>query len=85
MLSWPAFLPSCACSGERQKYIPVTRGPFPAIVGAPTGAAGRVSAWIGSGASAYRPILVSQELAQSLTAHAVKGLNDSGLNLVSDG
>lgn len=67
-------LPSerCARCG-RAKYLPVTRGPFPALTGKPSHAMAKTREYFGSGAAAQKRVLVSQELARSAIAEKVRG------------
>ncbi len=55
------------------KYLPVTRGPFPPLTGKPSHAMVRTREYFGSGGVAYKPVLISQEIARSLTAAKVRG------------
>ena len=58
---------------RRVKYRPVTRGFFPALTTLPTSAIARTKEAFGSGAAAHNRVLISQELAQALTADGVRG------------
>jgi hypothetical protein len=62
----------CATCG-RVKYLPVTRGFFPALTTKPTGAIVKTREYFGSGAAAHKRVLVSQELARALVAAKVRG------------
>jgi hypothetical protein len=62
----------CAKCG-RVKYLPVTRGFFPALTTKPSGAIVKTREYFGSGAAAHRRVLVSQELARALVAAKVRG------------
>lgn len=59
----------------RTKYLPVTRGAFPALTGEPsTGMAmAKSKEYFGSGASAHKGVLVSQAVARALAARNVRG------------
>lgn len=62
----------CAKCG-RIKVLPVTRGPFPPLAEEPSRPLVRTREHFGSGGQADRLILISQELARALAAHAVRG------------
>ncbi len=57
----------------RTKYLPVTRGPFPALRDTPVGSMVRTAEYFGSGAQADQHLLMSQGLARALTAGGVRG------------
>jgi hypothetical protein len=57
----------------RAKYLPVVRGPFPALLGDPTIAMTKTREYFGSGGRAYREVLVSQAIFRALAAHKVHG------------
>ena len=61
--------PSC----NRVKYLPITRGPFPSLIGSPSMTMAKTREYFGSGASASRGILISQGLARSLSQQKVRG------------
>jgi hypothetical protein len=64
----------CNCCG-RTKYKAPRRGFFPTPSAVPAGVAAFKSAqYFGSGASAYRAVLVSKELYAKLAASAIKGV-----------
>jgi hypothetical protein len=63
---------SCAKCG-RLKYLPIARGPFPALAEQPSRAVARTREYFGSGGQADKRIVVSQELARSLTTEKVRG------------
>ena len=65
----PLICPTCG----RAKYRPVVRGPLPAPLVEPRGHIARSEQWFGSGASAYREVLVSAELVAALRAARVRG------------
>jgi hypothetical protein len=65
----PPHCPTCG----RPKYGPVVRGPLPAPLVEPRGQIARSEQWFGSGASAYREVLVSAELAGAIRAAGVRG------------
>ena len=53
--------------------LPVTRGPFPALTREPVNAIARTRDYFGSGASAFRPVLVRSDLARALLDSRVRG------------
>jgi hypothetical protein len=57
----------------RTKYLPVTRGAFPALRDVPTAPLVRTAEYFGSGAQADQRVLISQDLARALTAGGVRG------------
>lgn len=57
----------------RTRYLPVTRGAFPALRGVPTTSIVRTAECFGSGAQADQRVLISQDLARALTAGGVRG------------
>ena len=57
----------------RTKYLPVTRGLFPALRDIPTASLVRSAEYFGSGAQADQRVLISQDLARALTAGGVRG------------
>lgn len=57
----------------RVKYLPVTKGMFPALMHKPSGAMVRTQEYFGSGASAYRAVVVSAAIASSLASAKVRG------------
>ncbi|TWP54351.1 hypothetical protein FKR81_02045 [Lentzea tibetensis] len=61
--------PSCG----RVKYLPVTRGFFPAPVGDPGAPLVRTIQYFGSGASAFRPVVAEQRVARALSDHKAQG------------
>ena len=61
--------PTCG----RSKYGPVVRGPLPAPLVGPRGHIARSEQWFGSGASAYREVLASRELAAAMREAGVRG------------
>ncbi|HEY7550090.1 MAG TPA: hypothetical protein VH913_11310 [Hyphomicrobiaceae bacterium] len=65
---------ACAICG-RIKYLPVTRGPFPALVTRPAREIARTKEHFGSGGRAFRAILVSKALAHALNSEAVRGVS----------
>ena len=63
-----------ACgSCSRTRYLPVTRGPFPALASEPAGAMVKTRQWFGSGASAHRRVLAAQPIRRALDAEKVRG------------
>jgi hypothetical protein len=68
------YAEKCACSKcGRTKHLPVTRGPFPAIAHEPLAAMVKTHEYFGSGASAYKGVLISQAIACALIASKVRG------------
>ncbi|MFO0641697.1 MAG: hypothetical protein U0183_20905 [Polyangiaceae bacterium] len=57
----------------RTKYLPVTRGPFPALRDVPTASLVRTAEYFGSGGQADRRVLMSQDVARALNAAGVRG------------
>lgn len=57
----------------RTKYLPVTRGKFPGLRGAPTASVVRRAEYFGSGAQADQRIIISQEIARGLASAAIRG------------
>lgn len=58
---------------SRKKYLPVARGPFPPLAEEPSQAIARTKQYFGSGGRADKCVLVSQQLARSMTALKVRG------------
>lgn len=65
---------ACSVCG-RTKYLPVSRGPFPALMSEPSSAMVRTKEYFGSGAAADKGVLVSRELAHALIAGKVRGVS----------
>jgi hypothetical protein len=63
---------TCPRCGVR-KYLPVTRGTFPALVSEPSGAMVKTTEYFGSGRSAHKRVLVAQSIARLLVQHDVRG------------
>lgn len=63
---------ACSKCGQT-KYLPVTRGPFPALTSEPSRAMVKTKEYFGSGASAHKRVLVSQALGRAVTAAKVQG------------
>jgi hypothetical protein len=57
----------------RNKYAPITRGPFPRLASKPVGPMVKTRQYFGSGASANKRVLISQEIARALTRENVRG------------
>jgi hypothetical protein len=55
------------------RYVPISRGPFPALAERPQGNMSKTRQFFGSGAAASKRVLISQSLARSLTANDVRG------------
>ncbi|WNG33080.1 hypothetical protein F0U61_05175 [Archangium violaceum] len=62
----------CARCG-RDKFLPVTRGTFPPLASEPSVRMAKTREYFGSGASAYRGVLVSREVARALAEEKVLG------------
>lgn len=63
-----------ACSKcGRTKYLPVTRGPFPALTSEPSTAMVKTKEYFGSGASAHKGVLLAQPVARAFVANKVRG------------
>ncbi len=62
----------CSKCGQ-VKYLPVTRGPFPALTSEPSRAMVKTKEYFGNGASAHKRVLVSQALGRAVTAAKVQG------------
>jgi rRNA maturation protein Nop10 len=61
--------PSCG----RVKYVPITRGRFPVLASEPAGHMAKTRQYFGSGASASKRVLISQDLAHALASENVRG------------
>lgn len=59
----------------RVKYLPVTRGPFPALAVEPSEPIARTTDYFGSGAQAHRRVIISHVLARSLASAQVRGVS----------
>src|SRR5262249_16273996 len=57
----------------RIKYLPVTRGPFPPLNEVPTRAMAKTHEYFGSGGSAFKCVIVSQDLAGAFIAEKLRG------------
>lgn len=68
----PAEEAACSRCGKT-KYLPVTRGPFPALSTEPAYAMVKTKEYFGSGASAHKGVLISQAVARDLVASQVRG------------
>lgn len=68
----PAEETACSKCG-RMKYLPVTRGPFPALTSEPSAAMVKTKAYFGSGASAHKGVLISQAVARTFMGNKVRG------------
>jgi len=72
----PDGLEAATCgSCGRAKYVPVVRGPFPALVSEPPGALAKTQQWFGSGASAHHRVLIAQAARRALDAEKVRGVS----------
>jgi hypothetical protein len=63
---------TCTSCG-RVKYLPITRSPIVPLIGRPTGHMVKSAEYFGSGASAYREVIVSQELGSTLRFAGITG------------
>lgn len=62
------------CSScRRVKYLPVTKGMFPALMHEPSSAMVRTTEYFGCGAVAQKCLLVSASIASALAAEKVRG------------
>jgi rRNA maturation protein Nop10 len=67
-------LPSERCEQCGQvKYVPVTRGRFPALDREPAGHMAKTRQYFGSGASASKRVVISRELATAMEAESIRG------------
>jgi ribosomal protein L37E len=57
----------------RQKFLPVTAGPFPALRNEPNVPLAKTAEFFGSGGSAHRGVVISQELWRKFVAYKGKG------------
>lgn len=57
----------------RVKYLPVTRGPFPALAEEPSRAIARTREYFGSGGQADKRVIISQDIGRALVAQKVRG------------
>ncbi len=62
-------------SCRRKKYLPICRGLFPSLVTTPTKQNVKTQEYFGSGASAWKSIIISSRLFQQITLHELKGVN----------
>ncbi|WP_061248682.1 hypothetical protein [Leptospira alstonii] len=62
----------CSSCG-RMKFLPVTRGPFPPLEERPLASMVKTKEYFGSGGSAHRSVLISQQLTQILRLQKVQG------------
>jgi len=68
--------PSEVCAScDRRKYLPISKGPFPSLVEEPTEPMLKTQEYFGSGASAWRAVIVSSALFQVVKEHKVKGVD----------
>lgn len=69
-----AGLPAERCGRcGRLKYLPVTRGPFPALAEEPSQPIARTREYFGSGGEAAKGVLISRGIAAALKAASVRG------------
>jgi hypothetical protein len=64
---------SCPKCG-RVKYLPVVRGMIPALLDRPTASMVKSVEWFGSGASAWRETIITQEVRAALDRSGIQGL-----------
>jgi hypothetical protein len=59
---------------ERKKYLPFTRGCFPSFAsGAPSGPIVKTQEWFGSGASAWRAVVIPNRVYRALSSNRLRG------------
>jgi len=63
---------TCIACG-RVKYLPIVRGPIPRLIELPVGSIVKSVEQFGSGGSAFRAVIVSQELGASLRSAGIRG------------
>lgn len=69
-----AELPFSVCSScGRPKFLPVARGLMPRMRSAPVTRIVKSEEWFGSGASAFREVILSQLVIGSIRSHRVRG------------
>jgi hypothetical protein len=61
--------PNC----KHVKYLPITRGPFPSLLDRPSTTMAKTTEYFGSGASAYKGVLISRGLARILSEQKIRG------------
>jgi hypothetical protein len=64
----------CGRCGE-WKFLPVERGPSPALAAEPSRPVARSRQWFGSGGSAYRMVVVSRDVRRALLDAMVRGVS----------
>lgn len=64
----------CSVCGQT-KYLPVTKGFFPSLISEPSAAMVKSKEYFGSGASAYKSVLISQAVARALADEKVRGIS----------
>lgn len=68
--------PAEVCTScDRRKYLPISKGPFPSLVEEPTEPMLKTQEYFGSGASAWRAVIVSSALFQVLKEQKVNGVD----------
>jgi hypothetical protein len=65
---------TCSSCG-RVKYLPITRGPIAPLIKQPKGSMIKSAEYFGSGASAYREVIASRELAAAIRSAEVRGVS----------
>lgn len=63
----------CECCG-RTKFLPTTKGLFPALASTPTAHLVKTNQYFGTGAAAHRRVLVSSAIAMALISDKVRGV-----------
>lgn len=68
--------PAEACTScDRRKYLPISKGPFPSFVEEPTEPMLKTQEYFGSGASAWRAVIVSSALFQVVKEQKLNGVD----------
>jgi len=62
--------PSCG----RRKYLPISRGRFPSFWVSPSARIAKTQEYFGSGASAWKAVLISSDLFTQMKAHKLRGV-----------
>jgi hypothetical protein len=68
-------------SCHRTKYLPLTRGKFPAVAVAPDSQIIKTHEYFGSGGSAWNAIIISADLFRQIDKHKVKGVRFTPLEI----
>lgn len=59
----------------RLKYLPIVRGPIPRPASRPSSNMFKSAQWFGSGASAWRAVIVSRELGRAIRSSGIRGVS----------